>query len=210
MELRMTTRGIDQALKKLDRAQQVFAPGGALEKTLANGAQDIRTFVTGRFRAETAPDDMRWAPLADSTIEARERNLLLGRARGAGSGWVVMTRTERQEVSKQRRLQKWGPKGAVKKGAESKLKKHYARGGFKILNDSGRLFGSVRVWAQSRSIFFGSELLYLLFHQDGTKNMVARPVMPVENIGGKWQPIDRGSAGVMWAKIRADIAGLLK
>jgi hypothetical protein len=209
MRLPITINGVKATDARLGRINAALSEGGAVRRTLEIAARKIESYIADRFRAQSDPHDMRWLPLKESTIEQRERNLLLGRTRGASRGWAVMTRGERQTTSRQQRLKKWGSRGGkIKKGAHTRLEKMYARGGIKILEDSGQLRQSIHVRAIGLSLWIMSDRHYLIYHQTGTKNMVQREILPLDPVdptGRAWSlPID-GSGGALWAGIRNDI-----
>lgn len=56
----------------------------------------------------------------------------------------------------------------------------YGRGGNKILQDTGRLKGSVRFTGKRRQAEVFTNVKYAKFHQKGTKNMVKRPFMYID------------------------------
>lgn len=73
------------------------------------------------------------------------------------------------------------------------------------LVDTARYRRSVSVVGGPRSIRFGTNVAYAIFHQAGTRFIAIRAVFPVELVGGRWQLIDRGPAAEAFRRIRGYI-----
>lgn len=66
----LEVRGVDELKAKLD---EVAARARDLTPVLTVAAQDTRTLIDDSFAGSTTPENVPWAPLADSTVQRRRR-----------------------------------------------------------------------------------------------------------------------------------------
>lgn len=187
VKISMRQTGIAEAKGKIKEMRRRILD---LKPVLKIGARDIETLMANRFEREEDPAGKPWAPLAESTIEARVR-------RGA----AAKKRTK---------------KGALTKGAEKIRAARRATGGIKKLVISARLKNSLFARAYSTAIVFGSNVVYLSYHQEGTTDKEENPVIPpraivpVEKRGSTWALIRRGPAGAVFDAIEKSIKDYVK
>lgn len=75
----------------------------------------------------------------------------------------------------------------------------------KILVDTGRLRGSINATGDARTIRFGTNVGYGLFHQVGTRRMPRRAFLPIDGSPGAFTISRSGVAGPHWLRIRDSV-----